>query len=93
MQNNYYALAHEQAANERAEVRAQLEELLARDAKLEKLIGALKDVMPAEAVIAEQAAVDAHAEPHTAEHHQEEAHSGEAPAQESHEHAPEHAGA
>lgn len=64
MQNNYYALAHEQASNERAEVRAQLEELLARDAKLEKLIGALKDVMPAEEHVAEQATGDVHAEAH-----------------------------
>ena len=48
MQTDSYALAHEQAENERVEVRAQIEQLLARDAKLEKLAMALKEVLPAE---------------------------------------------
>ncbi len=48
MDNNSYALAHEQAENERAELRAQIERLMARDAKLEKLVMALKEVLPTE---------------------------------------------
>jgi hypothetical protein len=46
MQNDYYVLAHEQAAKERAELRIQIEKLLARDGKLEKLVDCLKEFLP-----------------------------------------------
>ena len=64
MTNNYYALAHEQAAGERAEVRAQLEQLTARDGKLEKLVEALQALLP------QAAPVEAHGEEHPPEHHE-----------------------
>lgn len=81
MQNDYYVLAHEQAAKERAELRAQIDKLLARDGKLEKLVDCLKEFLP----VAEGVAPNGHQ--HTAEvppmeHHGEE-----------HQHVPEHAGA
>lgn len=46
MQNDYYVLAHEQAAKERTDLRAQIKKLLARDAKLEKLVDCLKEFLP-----------------------------------------------
>jgi hypothetical protein len=46
MQNDYYVLAHEQAGRERADLRTQIENLLARDAKLEKLVDVLKQLLP-----------------------------------------------
>ncbi|HEY2467921.1 MAG TPA: hypothetical protein VGI45_08765 [Terracidiphilus sp.] len=46
MQNDYYVLAHEQAAKERAELRAQIEKLLAGDGKLERLLDCLKGFLP-----------------------------------------------
>lgn len=58
MQNDYYVLAHEQAAKERVELRAEIERLLARDTKLEKLVECLKDFLP------EAAAVEVHADGH-----------------------------
>lgn len=51
MQNDYYVLAHEQAAKERAELRAQIEKLLARDTKLEKLVDCLKEFLPEPAAV------------------------------------------
>ena len=68
MQNDYYVLAHEQASRERADLRIQIEKLLARDAKLEKLVDCLKEFLP-EAVPAEM-----HAESHNGHHHE---HNGE----------------
>lgn len=58
MQNDYYVLAHEQASRERADLRTQIETLLARDAKLEKLVDVLKEFLP------EPTAVEAHADGH-----------------------------
>jgi hypothetical protein len=46
MQNDYYVLAHEQASRERADLRIQIETLLARDARLEKLVDCLKEFLP-----------------------------------------------
>ncbi|MBS1801961.1 MAG: hypothetical protein JST28_01270 [Acidobacteria bacterium] len=57
-QNDYYALAHEQASKERADIRTQIDTLLARDARLEKLVDVLKDILP------QQSAVEAHADNH-----------------------------
>jgi hypothetical protein len=90
MQTDYYVLAHGQAANDRAQLRAEIEKLLARDAKLEQLIEILKEFIPA-AEPAEASAATANepapSEAHAADNHHE------APAHESHEHVPEHAGA
>ena len=47
MQNDYYVLAHEQASRERADLRVQIEQLLSRDSKLEKLVEVLKEFLPA----------------------------------------------
>lgn len=58
MQTDYYVLAHEQASRERADLRAQIEKLLARDAKLEKLVDTLKEFLP------EQPAAEVHADGH-----------------------------
>jgi hypothetical protein len=58
MQNDYYALAHEQASRERADLRTQIESLLARDARLEKLVDVLKELLP------EPTAVEAPADGH-----------------------------
>ena len=58
MQNDYYVLAHEQASRERAELRAQIEKLLARDSKLEKLVEVLKEFLP------EPPAAESHADGH-----------------------------
>jgi hypothetical protein len=58
MQNDYYALAHEQAGKERADLRTQIETLLARDARLEKLVEVLKQLLP------EPPAVEASADGH-----------------------------
>ena len=58
MQNDYYALAHEQASRERADIRTQIDTLLARDARLEKLVDVLKDILP------QQPAVEVHADNH-----------------------------
>ena len=66
MQNDYYVLAHEQAAKERAELRAQIEKLLARDTKLEKLVEILKEFLP------EAPAAEVHTDGHhegSNEHH------------------------
>lgn len=81
MQNDYYVLAHEQAASERAELRAQIEKLLARDVKLEKLLDCLKEFLP----VAEGTAPAEHQPAHEAPAHE---HHGE-----NHEHVPEHVGA
>lgn len=62
MQNDYYVLAHEQAAKERAELRTQIEKLLARDAKLEKVVDCLKEFLP------EAASSPAPEQQHTQEH-------------------------
>ena len=68
MQNDYYVLAHGQAASERAELRAQIEKLLARDEKLEKLVDCLKEFLPvAEPAPAEHQAAS---EPPAHEHHE-----------------------
>jgi hypothetical protein len=48
MENDYYVLAHGQASKERADLRVQIEKLLARDAKLEKLVDCLKEFIPGE---------------------------------------------
>lgn len=65
MQNDYYVLAHEQAAKERAELRAQIEKLLARDGKLEKLLDCLKEFFPVEASASiQQAEPEARAQEH-----------------------------
>ncbi|HXS77772.1 MAG TPA: hypothetical protein VN753_16450 [Terracidiphilus sp.] len=58
MQNDYYVLAHEQASRERADLRTQIENLLARDSKLEKLVDCLKEFLP------EPAAAEVHADGH-----------------------------
>jgi hypothetical protein len=47
MESNYYELAHEQATKERVELRVQIEQLLARDGKLEKLLDILTEFIPA----------------------------------------------
>jgi len=67
MQNDYYILAHEQASKDRTELRAEIEKLLARDAKLERLVECLKDFLP-----------EVHAETHHPEGHNDgqEHHSG-----------------
>jgi hypothetical protein len=46
MQNDYYVLAHEQASRERADIRSEIDKLLARDTKLEKLVECLNDFLP-----------------------------------------------
>jgi hypothetical protein len=46
MENDYYVLAHQQASKERAELRIQIDKLLARDGKLEKLVDCLKEFIP-----------------------------------------------
>jgi hypothetical protein len=46
MENDYYVLAHQQASRERAELRIQIDKLLARDGKLEKLVDCLKEFIP-----------------------------------------------
>ena len=46
MENDYYVLAHQQASKERADLRAQIDTLLARDGKLEKLVDCLKEFIP-----------------------------------------------
>jgi len=48
MENDYYVLAHQQASKERAELRIQIDKLLARDGKLEKLVDCLKEFIPGE---------------------------------------------
>ncbi|MDE3202086.1 MAG: hypothetical protein KGN79_14320 [Acidobacteriota bacterium] len=48
MSDNFYSNAYDQAANERSAIRAQMELLLARDAKLERLLEVLKDLLPTE---------------------------------------------
>jgi hypothetical protein len=48
MENDYYVLAHQQASKERAELRIQIDKLLARDGKLEKLVDCLKEIIPGE---------------------------------------------
>jgi hypothetical protein len=94
MQTDYYVLAHGQAANDRAEVRAQIEKLLVRDAKLEQLIEILKELLPAAEPVEASAAAGHEPAP---EAHAEHNHHAEAPAQdshhESHEHVHQHAGA
>ncbi|WP_109487822.1 hypothetical protein [Occallatibacter savannae] len=70
MQNDSYVLAHEQAGRERAELRAQIEKLLARDAKLEKLVEILKELLP------EQAAVEVHGDGHHEQNGSHEHHHG-----------------
>ena len=47
MESNYYELAYEQATKERVELRAQIEQLLARDGKLERLVDILAEFIPA----------------------------------------------
>lgn len=79
MQNDYYVLAHEQAATERAALRAQIEKLLARDVKLEKLLDCLKEFLP----VAEGTAPGEHQVAHEAHMHEHHA--------ENHEHVHEHA--
>ena len=59
MDNDYYVLAHQQASKEREDLRIQIDKLLARDGKLEKLVECLKEFIPG----AELAGA-------TAEHHQ-----------------------
>jgi hypothetical protein len=46
MENDYYVLAHQQASKERTDLRVQIEKLLARDGKLEKLVDCLKEFIP-----------------------------------------------
>jgi hypothetical protein len=58
MQNDYYVLAHEQASRERADLRTQIETLLARDSRLEKLVDCLKEFLP------EPPAPEVHADDH-----------------------------
>jgi hypothetical protein len=72
MQNDYYVLAHEQAANERKALRAQIEKLLARDVKLEQLLDCLKEFLPVtEGAPAEhQHAAEALAHEHHGESHE-----------------------
>ena len=73
MQNDYYVLAHEQAASERAELRAQIEKLLARDGKLEKLLDCLKEFLPVAegtAPIEHQSAPEAPVQEHHVENHE-----------------------
>ncbi|HEY1578561.1 MAG TPA: hypothetical protein VGF82_15955 [Terracidiphilus sp.] len=70
MQNDYYVLAHEQAARERAELRAQIEKLLARDTKLEKLVECLKEFLP------EAAAIETHSNGHHDGGHEHHEHHG-----------------
>ena len=90
MQTDYYVLAHGQAANDRAEIRAQIEKLLARDAKLEQLIEILKEFLPAVEPVEASAAAGHEPAP---EAHAEHNHHAEAAAHESHEHVHQHAGA
>jgi hypothetical protein len=68
MQSNFYALAHEQAENERAEIRTQIEQLLARDAKLEKLVNTLKEVISFDEPAAQPVAEEVHTDGQAAEH-------------------------
>jgi hypothetical protein len=77
MQNDYYLLAHGQAAAERAELRAQIDKLLVRDGKLEMLIDCLKEFIPV-------------AEPATSGNGH--AHEGHEHGHESHEHSQNHGG-
>lgn len=73
MESNYYELAHGQATAERVELRAQIEHLLARDGKLERLLEILTEFIPAREPI----------EAHAAEVHQGDGHAaqdGHAPA-------------
>lgn len=68
MQNDYYVLAHEQACRERAELRTQIEKLLARDSKLGELVECLKEFLPQTAVA--EAHLDGHHEHNgSLEHH------------------------
>ena len=90
MQTDYYVLAHGQAANDRAELRAQIEKLLVRDAKLEQLIEILKEFLPGAEPVEASAAAGHEPAP---EAHAEHNHHAEAPAHESHEHVHQHAGA
>ena len=95
MQTDYYVLAHEQAAKDRAQLRAEIEKLLVHDAKLEKLIDILKELISAPES-AESSAAAAQPEPTAPEAHSEapaDNHHAEAPTPEAHEHVPEHAGA
>jgi hypothetical protein len=64
MQNDYYVLAHEQASRERADLRVQIEKLLARDVKLEKLVECLKEFIP------EAVPTEVHAEAHDGNYHE-----------------------
>jgi hypothetical protein len=48
MENDYYVLAHQQASRERADLRVQIDKLLVRDGKLEKLVDCLKEFIPGE---------------------------------------------
>ncbi len=68
MQNDYYILAHQQASSERADLRTQIEKLLARDSKLERLVDCLKDFLP-EAVPAEVHAESQPQDGHDGGHH------------------------
>ena len=46
MENDYYVRAHQRAIKEREELRIQIEKLLARDGKLEKLVDCLNELIP-----------------------------------------------
>jgi len=46
MENDYYVLAHQQASKERTDLRIEIDRLLARDGKLEKLVDCLKEFIP-----------------------------------------------
>jgi hypothetical protein len=84
MENAYYVLAHGQASKERADLRTQIEKLLVRDAKLEKLVDCLKEFLPeaeakpegANGHAADAPAAEAHAEIHSADGHNAEGHEG-----------------
>ena len=77
MDNDYYVLAHQQASKEREDLRIQIDKLLARDGKLEKLVECLKEFIPgAELVGATAEHQHADSNGHSGDgHHHEEHHS------------------
>lgn len=54
MPNDYYVLAYEQASKERLEIQAKIDDLIARDEKLKRLVECLVEFLPAETTAAAQ---------------------------------------
>ena len=74
MENNNYVLAHQQASKEREDLRIQIEKLLARDGKLEKLVDCLKELVPEAELAATPERHQAGSDDHSGERHHHEAH-------------------